>query len=47
MTKSLKTLVIGTSLGDNSDGIVRTGVALARATGASRWLIHVYTRSLA
>ncbi len=43
MTKSLKTLVIGTSLGDNSDGIVRTGVALARATGASPWLIHVYT----
>lgn len=38
--KLLRTLVIGTSLTDASDGVVRTGVALAQATGASPWLIH-------
>jgi nucleotide-binding universal stress UspA family protein len=42
MTKPLKTIVIGTSLTDASDGVVRTGVALARATGASVWLVHAY-----
>lgn len=42
MSKSLKTLVIGTSLTEHSDGIVRIGVALARATGASPWLLHAY-----
>jgi len=42
MTKSLKKIVLGTSLNDHSDAVVRTGVALARATGASPWLVHVY-----
>lgn len=42
MTKTLKTIVIGTSLTGASDGVVRTGVALARATGASLWLVHSY-----
>lgn len=42
MATSLKTLVIGTSLTEASDAVVRTGVAIARATGASPWLIHVY-----
>jgi universal stress protein E len=47
MTKSLKTIVIGTSLNDHSDAVVRTGVALARSVGASPWLIHVYPPLLA
>jgi nucleotide-binding universal stress UspA family protein len=38
----LKTIVIATSLTDASDGIVRTGAALARVTGASPWLVHNY-----
>ena len=42
MRKPLKTLVIATSLGDGSDDVVRTGVALARSTGASPWLVHAY-----
>ncbi len=42
MSKPLKTLVIATSLTDASDGVVRSGVTLARATGASPWLVHVY-----
>lgn len=40
--KTLKTIVIATSLTDGSDGVVRSGVALARATGASVWLVHAY-----
>jgi len=42
MARPLKTIVIGTSLTEASDGVVRTGAALARATGALPWLIHVY-----
>jgi len=42
MTKTLKTIAIGTSLTAASDGVVRTGVTLARATGASVWLVHAY-----
>ena len=42
MAKTLKTIVIGTSLTDASDSVVRTGVALARATGATPWLVHAY-----
>ncbi len=42
MAKPLKTIVIGTSLTEASDGVVRTGVALARATGAAVWLVHAY-----
>jgi nucleotide-binding universal stress UspA family protein len=41
-TTPLKTIVIGTSLTQDSDGIVRTGVAIARATGATPWLVHAY-----
>lgn len=42
MSETLKTIVIGTSLTGASDSIVRTGVAVARTTGASPWLIHAY-----
>lgn len=42
MSESFKTIVIGTSLGEISDGVVRTGVAVARAAGASPWLVHAY-----
>lgn len=42
MTTSLKTFVIGTSLTEGSDAVVRIGVAIAQATGATPWLIHVY-----
>ncbi|HSN87566.1 MAG TPA: hypothetical protein VL025_12450 [Thermoanaerobaculia bacterium] len=38
MSKPLKAFVIGTSLTEASDSVVRTGVAIARATGASPWL---------
>jgi len=41
MTVSLRTIVVGTSLSAVSDGIVRTGVAVAHATGAAVWLVHV------
>ncbi len=34
MTVSLQTIVVGTSRSAVSDGIVRTGVAVARATPA-------------
>jgi nucleotide-binding universal stress UspA family protein len=43
MSKTLQTLVIGTSLSEASDGVVRTAAAIARATGASPWLVHAYT----
>ena len=42
MSKPLKTIVIGTSLTEASDSVVRSGAALARATGASPWLVHAY-----
>jgi nucleotide-binding universal stress UspA family protein len=42
MSESFKTIIIGTTLTETSDGVVRAGVAVARATGASPWLIHVY-----
>jgi nucleotide-binding universal stress UspA family protein len=42
MTTPLKTIVIGTSLTAASDDVVRTGVTLARTTGASLWLAHAY-----
>lgn len=42
MAKSLKTIVIGTLLNEMSDGIVRTGVRIAQAAGASPWLVHSY-----
>jgi nucleotide-binding universal stress UspA family protein len=38
--KPLKNIVIGTSLTEHSDGVVRTGLAIAKATGATPWLIH-------
>lgn len=42
MSKPLKTIIIATSLTEASDTMVRTGVVLARMTGASPWLIHTY-----
>ncbi|HET7042208.1 MAG TPA: universal stress protein, partial [Gemmatimonadales bacterium] len=42
MPASLKTIVIGTSLSEISDAVVRTGAAVARASGAAVWLLHVY-----
>jgi nucleotide-binding universal stress UspA family protein len=41
MSVSLQTIVIGTSLSAVSDLTVRTGVAVARASGAAVWLVHV------
>lgn len=38
--KTLKNVVIGTSLTEQSDRIVQTGIAIAKATGATPWLIH-------
>lgn len=42
MSETLKTIIIGTSLTTASDNIVRIGVAIARTTGASPWLLHSY-----
>lgn len=41
--KPLKKIVIGTSLTGHSDSVVRTGVAVAKATGAAAWLVHANT----
>jgi nucleotide-binding universal stress UspA family protein len=43
MSNTLKNIVIGTSLSESSDGIVRTAVAIAKATGATPWLAHVHS----
>ena len=40
---TLKTIVIGTSLTERSDDVVRAGAAIARAMGAIPWLVHVYS----
>jgi nucleotide-binding universal stress UspA family protein len=42
MSANWKTILIGTSLGESSDAVVRHGAEVARATGATPWLIHVY-----
>ena len=44
MSDTFKTIVIGTSLSAMSDDIVRTGLAVAEATGATPWLIHAHSR---
>jgi len=44
MSKSLQTIVIGTSLSETSDDVVRTGAAIARATDATPWLVHIHSR---
>jgi len=38
---SLRTIIVGTSLTTLSDSTVRTAVAVARASGAAVWLVHV------
>jgi nucleotide-binding universal stress UspA family protein len=43
MSNTLKNIVIGTSLSESSDDIVRTGVAIAKATGATPCLVHVHS----
>lgn len=43
MSKNFKTLVIGTSLAESGDGVVRTGALVAKAAGASPWLVHAYS----
>ena len=43
MSRTLKTIIIGTTLTPGSEGIVRTGAAVARAAGAAPWLVHAYT----
>jgi nucleotide-binding universal stress UspA family protein len=43
MNRNIHTVVIGTSLSEASDSVVRTGVTVASATGASLWLVHAYT----
>lgn len=42
MHEKLHDVVIATSLAEGSESIVRAGVAVARATGAHPWLLHVY-----
>lgn len=43
MSQALKRIVVGTSLTEGSDSVVRTGVALARRIGASGWLVHAFS----
>lgn len=38
--RPLRTVLIGTSLGEESDQVVRTGLAVARAAGARVYLVH-------
>jgi nucleotide-binding universal stress UspA family protein len=45
MAGTLKTIVIGTSLSKLSDDVVRAGAAVARASGAAVFLIHVFPPS--
>ncbi|HYX25462.1 MAG TPA: universal stress protein, partial [Thermoanaerobaculia bacterium] len=42
MPETLKNVIIGTALTEVSDGVVRSGAAIARAAGASPWLVHGY-----
>lgn len=42
MSTTSRKMIIGTSLTAASDEVVRTGIAIARATGASPWLVHGY-----
>jgi hypothetical protein len=37
-----KTIVIGTSLSEASDDIVRIGISVAHSTGSVPWLVHSY-----
>ncbi len=41
---TIKTIVIATSLRDESDAVVRTGFDAARAAGARAWLVHAFRR---
>lgn len=43
MNGNVKTIVIGTTLNAESEGIVRAGAAIARATGATPWVVHAYS----
>jgi nucleotide-binding universal stress UspA family protein len=43
MSDSWKSIVIGTSLSEESDDIVRIGVSIAQATESLPWLVHAYT----
>ncbi|HTQ79179.1 MAG TPA: universal stress protein, partial [Thermoanaerobaculia bacterium] len=43
-SKPLQTLLIGTSLANGSDAVVRAGIALARLHGAAVHLLHAYDR---
>ncbi len=43
MSDTWKAIVIGTSLSEGSDEIVRIGVSIALATESLPWLVHVYT----
>ena len=42
MSKNLKTILIGTTLTAGSEEIARTGALIARAAGATPWLVHAY-----
>lgn len=42
MLKKFETIVIGTSLTELSDLVVRNGMKLARSAGARAWLVHAY-----
>jgi nucleotide-binding universal stress UspA family protein len=44
MNGMIKTIVIATSLKDESDAVVRAGVGAARAAGARAWLVHAFQR---
>jgi len=43
LPNTLKHIVIGTSLSESSDDVVRTGAAIAKATGAIPCLVHVHS----
>lgn len=43
MSKKIETIVIGTSLTEASDAVVRGGMKLARSAGAKAYLVHAYS----
>jgi universal stress protein E len=43
MAKKLETILIGTSLSEASDAVVRAGMKLSRSSGAKAHLVHAYS----
>ena len=47
MAEKIETVVIGTAFDEDSEGVVKAGVALAQALGAKAHLVHAFPPPLA